>query len=72
VIEREDPRGRRYYWIGGSELAHENQPGSDANAVYDEQVISVTPLHLDMTHDATLRQMERWTLPGSERVGEGA
>jgi 5'-nucleotidase len=69
VVEREDPRGRRYFWISGSELAHENRPGSDANAVYDEHVISVTPLHLDRTHDATLNAMERWLLPGSVRVG---
>jgi 5'-nucleotidase len=71
VLEREDPRGRRYYWIGGSELAHEHRPGSDANAVYDEHVISVTPLHLDMTHLQTLQAMKQWTLPGATQRGDG-
>jgi 5'-nucleotidase len=69
VIEREDPRGRKYYWIGGDELAHENLPGSDANAVLDEHIISVTPLHLDMTHGATRSAMLGWELPGTTRRG---
>ena len=67
VIERTDPRGRRYYWVGGDELAHENIPGSDANAVYDEGVISVTPLHLNMTRDATREEMASWQFPGTAR-----
>lgn len=69
VIEKTDPRGRPYYWIGGDELAHEHLPGSDANAVYDEKVISVTPLHLDLTHDLTRTQLLDWSLPGARRVG---
>ena len=69
VIVKTDPRGRPYYWIGGDPLAHEHLPGSDANAVYDEQVISVTPLHLDMTHDRTRTDMLEWALPGATRVG---
>jgi len=72
VIENTDPRGRKYFWIGGNELAHEDLPGSDCNAVYDEGVISVTPLHLDMTHDAALAAMQGWSLPGARRVGGGA
>lgn len=68
VIENTDPRGRKYYWIGGDELAHEDVPGSDCNAVYDEGVISVTPLHLDLTHERTRESMLGWTLPGSRRV----
>lgn len=69
VIEKTDPRGRKYYWIGGDELAHEVIPGSDATAVYDEKVISVTPLHLDQTHDMTRSAMLEWTLPGATRIG---
>lgn len=69
VIEKSDPRGRPYYWIGGDELAHEHLPGSDANVVIDEKLISVTPLHLDMTHDLTRSQMLGWVLPGLSRVG---
>jgi 5'-nucleotidase len=69
VLEREDPRGRKYYWIGGDELAHVDLPGSDANAVYDDGVISVTPLHLNMTHDATRVEMLSWHLPGTTPAG---
>lgn len=69
VIEKIDPRGRPYYWIGGDELAHENIPGSDCNAVYDEKIISVTPLHQDLTHDPTRQEMLDWSLPGAERRG---
>lgn len=65
VVEKLDPRGRRYYWVGGDELAHESIPGSDCNAVYDEKVISVTPLHLDMTHDATREALLGWVVPGA-------
>lgn len=70
VIEKQDPRGRPYYWIGGDELAHEHIPGSDANTVYDEGLISVTPLHLDMTHDPTREEMLSWEIPGATRKRE--
>ena len=31
VVEKKDPRGRPYYWIGGNEYQHEDIPGSDCN-----------------------------------------
>ena len=49
VEERRDPRGRAYYWIGGDQIQHEDLPGSDCNALVDHGLISVTPLHMDMT-----------------------
>lgn len=64
VVEKLDPRGRAYYWIGGDEQAHENVPGSDCNAVFDERLISVTPLHLDLTHEKLVEELSRWELPG--------
>jgi 5'-nucleotidase len=64
VIEKLDPRGRAYYWIGGDEQAHENVPGSDCNAVFDERLISVTPLHLDLTHEKLVEELSHWDLPG--------
>jgi 5'-nucleotidase len=70
VLVKQDPRGRPYFWIGGDELAHEDVPGSDANAVYDEKIISVTPLHLDSTHDPTRHDLLSWELPGSRRRGD--
>jgi len=70
VVEALDPRGRPYYWIAGDELAHADLPGSDANAVLDEGVVSVTPLHMDFTEDAVRRALADWELPGARRVGE--
>ena len=49
VTERLDPRGRPYYWIGGGSSGHDDIDGSDCNAIA-RGVISVTPMHLDLTH----------------------
>lgn len=51
VLARSDPRGRPYFWIGGSEVVHESAPGSDTEA-YDEGVVGVTPLALDLWSSA--------------------
>jgi 5'-nucleotidase len=64
VVEKLDPRGRAYYWIGGDEQAHEDVPGSDCNAVFDGRLISVTPLQLDLTAHALVEELESWDLPG--------
>lgn len=53
LVKRTDPRGFPYYWHGfGKEKA---DPGhrTDLQAMH-EACISVTPLHLDMTHYASL------------------
>ena len=44
-----DPKGRPYFWIGGDPKQHEDIRGSDCSAVLDERMISVTPLHIDLT-----------------------
>src|SRR5207244_10182060 len=67
VVEKLDPRGRAYYWIGGDEQAHENVPGSDCNAVVDGRLISVTPLHLDLTQHGLVEELRSWELPGLVR-----
>ena len=68
VVENTDPRGRKYYWIGGSEYEHDDIPGSDCNAVLKEKLISVTPLQLDLTDYDMRRDMtEKWALDGFER-----
>lgn len=61
VIENVDPRGRKYYWIGGTELDAEDIPGSDCNAVL-EKMISLTPLHLDLTNFPAMERLARWKL----------
>lgn len=59
IVEKRDPRGRKYYWIGGDSLEREDIPGSDLEAV-EQRFISVTPLHLDMTDYASIRALRRW------------
>lgn len=61
VIENTDPRGRKYYWIGGAELDAEDIPGSDCNAL-QEGKISVTPLHLDLTNHPAIGRLSGWKL----------
>ncbi len=57
VIEKMDPRGRPYYWIGSTPPAGELEQGTDLSAV-EENYISVTPLHLDLTHYDSLGLLE--------------
>lgn len=47
VVEKEDPRGRKYYWIAGTP-EWQSESGTDHAAVAAGRV-SVTPLHLDLT-----------------------
>ena len=68
VVQKVDPRGREYYWIGGDEQAHENVEGSDCDAVFDGRLISVTPLHLDLTQHELLRELSAWELPGLDQI----
>jgi 5'-nucleotidase len=71
VVEKEDPRGRKYYWIGGTEYAHDDIPGSDCNTVIDEKRVSVTPLHFEMTDHGRIPELSGWNLQGFKRHGSG-
>jgi 5'-nucleotidase len=64
VQEGTDPRGRKYYWIGGEGAVNEDIPRSDCNCVFQDGLASVTPLHLDWTHDDLLSEMRSWTVEG--------
>ena len=70
VVEKVDPRGRKYYWIGGNEYQHEDIPGSDCNAVLRDGLVSVTPLQLDLTDDELRPVIAAWTIEGYRRQGE--
>lgn len=61
VVEKTDPRGESYFWIGGQELGFEPIPGSDLQAVSDGDV-SITPIHLDLTHYEILVKLSRMKL----------
>ncbi len=68
VVEKDDPRGRKYYWIGGTGYEHVKEPGTDVSAVLDDHRASVTPLMLDFTDQALLAPLRGWALEGFERV----
>jgi 5'-nucleotidase len=63
VLEKLDPRGRKYFWIG-SEAGFQDIPNSDCNTVFDDGLVAVTPLHLDLTDDGRLGDLRIWTLDG--------
>ncbi len=51
VDARIDPRGRAYYWLGGSGVEHDQIPGSDTEA-HDAGLASISVLGLDLArHD---------------------
>lgn len=54
IVERVDPRGGKYYWIGGDDLGFAQDDGTDCVAVHDGYV-SVTPLQVDLTNYELLR-----------------
>ncbi len=47
IVEKLDPRGRKYYWIAGTPEWEEAE-GTDFDAL-SRGLVSVTPLHLDLT-----------------------
>ena len=52
--QRTDLRGRDYYWLGFRAADQAPAEGTDLRAA-DEGRISVTPLHIDLTHMPTVR-----------------
>jgi 5'-nucleotidase len=53
VFERTDPRGGKYYWIGGGAENYEKRRGTDFYAV-EKEYVSITPLGLDMTYTGSI------------------
>ncbi|GEO80159.1 5'/3'-nucleotidase SurE [Pararhodospirillum oryzae] len=56
IQERFDPRGRPYMWIGPQRNEDRFAVGTDLEAVC-RNVVTVTPLGVDMTHEATLASL---------------
>jgi 5'-nucleotidase len=54
IMEGTDPRGDRYYWIGGEVIGREPTGNSDIEAV-EKCHISVTPFGLDITSRSALQ-----------------
>ena len=56
VVERVDPRGRPYYWIGPMREEWPDIPGTDLHAVTAGKV-SITPICLDLTNRPALAEL---------------
>jgi 5'-nucleotidase len=54
---RTDLRGRDYYWVGFRQARSSPPEGTDLRALYDGR-ISVTPLHIDLTHQPTVHTLK--------------
>ena len=59
VVELKTPRGEKAYWIGPAGGAADAGPGTDFHAVESGRV-SVTPLRMDLTHNAQLARAKEW------------
>ena len=59
VVKLQTPRGETAYWIGPAGAAADAGPGTDFHAV-EAQRVSVTPLRMDLTHNAQLPIAKEW------------
>jgi 5'-nucleotidase len=59
ISRMKDPWGREIMWIGGGSVEWSGPEDSDFRAVHDGYV-SVTPLHLDLTHTTVLDTATDW------------
>jgi 5'-nucleotidase len=60
LIQRLDPRGIPYYWIGGPPPSGLAEPGTDFDAVVNRR-IAITPIQLDLTARRLLGRLNSWT-----------
>ncbi|MEA5113825.1 MAG: 5'/3'-nucleotidase SurE [Geobacteraceae bacterium] len=61
IVDKLDPRGRKYYWIGSVEQTFLDLEGTDYHAI-SRGHISITPLHLDLTNYSSVSILKQWDL----------
>ncbi len=59
IIEKTDPHGRKYYWIAGTRISWSRKDQSDHDML-TRGFVTITPIHLDVTHHAALEQLREW------------
>jgi 5'-nucleotidase len=57
MVAGEDPRGQRYFWIGGGRREERGLEGTDLEAVH-RGAISITPLSLELSHEPTIASLK--------------
>jgi 5'-nucleotidase len=63
IEERHDPRGKPYYWIGGTWAGFQKIPGTDCVAI-GEGLISITPLQILLGSQAASSPLGAMKLEG--------
>ncbi|MBM4425293.1 MAG: 5'/3'-nucleotidase SurE [Chloroflexi bacterium] len=61
LVERDDPRGQPYFWIGGEAPTGKEEDGTDFAALAAGYV-SITPLQLDLTAHDRIAELQNWKL----------
>jgi 5'-nucleotidase len=69
IVEKSDPRGRKYYWIAGTRLSWSRKNNADHEAL-EQHMVSVTPIHLDTTHYDVIEEFKGWEATWSKRRRE--
>ena len=65
IVPAVDPRGKTYYWIGGSSSNWKEQHDTDIAALNRGSVV-LTPIQLDLTDYPTMETVQDWSLDGIE------
>ena len=61
IVEKVDPRGRPYFWIGNGNARWSEAEGTDIEAIRNGK-ISITPIHLDLTNHSAIEMIKGWNL----------
>jgi len=69
IVEKTDPRGKAYYWIGGQQETWSIEPNTDYTTLA-KGYVSVMPVQLDLTDYRMFATLEGWGLDAvAERFG---
>ena len=61
IVEKKDPRGRPYFWIGSNNARWLDTGGTDVEAIRADK-ISVTPIHIDLTNHSARDEIRDWKM----------
>ncbi len=58
---REDPRGRKYFWMTGNRLNADDSMDLDGYAIANNYV-SLTPIHYKLTNESFIPELKTWEM----------
>lgn len=62
TIKMRTPRNETCYWVGAAGAAQDAGEGTDFHAVR-QQMVSITPLQIDLTHNQQMSAVRNWLQP---------